>query len=86
MIYFATIKLAEQIHAGCLGFTTMIFAFVEAASETDIPQIIETWCHNKNLKFSRVISVSVSHPQDPGKYVFPEQIIQRDGTSSHRTI
>lgn len=86
MIFFATIKLAKEIHAGCLGFTSTIYEFVEAAAEADIPRIVETWCRNKGLQFERVRSVSVSHLQDPGKYTFPEQIIQRDGTSSHRTV
>lgn len=86
MIFFATIKLAEQVHAGCLGFTSILYEFVEAEAIADVPQIAETWCRNKNLKFSRVLSVSVSHQQDIGKYVNPEQIIQRDGKSSHRTV
>lgn len=86
MIFFATIKLAEEIHAGCLGFTTMIFEFVEAETQADVPGIVETWCRNKGLKFSRVPSVSNAREQDFGKYTFPDQIIRRDGTSSHWTV
>ncbi|MCL4682386.1 MAG: hypothetical protein KJZ92_14090 [Rhodocyclaceae bacterium] len=86
MIYFATIQLAEQIHAGCLGFTSMIFEYVEAKDPAAVPRIVETWCRRKGLKFDRVRSISVAHHQSREKYTFPEQIIRRDSTSSHRTV
>jgi len=85
-IYFASIKLQEQIHTGCLGFTSWIYEYVAAATESDVAGVVETWCQRLGLKLDRVTSVSVADIQDPAQYCFPEQIIQSDGTSSHRTI
>lgn len=82
MIFFATVHLGEQVHAGPLRFTTTIYEFVWADNQEKVPSLVESWCQRKGIKFDRVRTISAAHQQDPLRYVWPEQIIGYDGRAA----
>lgn len=86
MIYFVTNELGQAVHAGCYGFTTSLYEYVECDAEADVPGAAQAWCNRLGLQFTKVRGLSPAREQNRSQHCFPEQIIGPDGASSHKIV
>src|SRR4051812_46716248 len=73
-IHFVTLGLSEQVHAQGLGFTSMLFAYVFAASSVEATEVARRFYEARKCKVSRCSGREALHT-DLSRFTFPEQII-----------
>ena len=74
-IYFATVILTEQVHAGALGFTNRLYRYVAGDEEAAARKLVKGAVERETGVRVLTIHLTVSSEQDPAKFHFPDSII-----------
>lgn len=74
MIWFAIIRLSEAVHAGPLGFTTLLYEHVWADTEEAAQAAAVAWSATKGCKPVSA-SAAVALKQSLDDCTFPEAVI-----------
>ncbi len=74
MLYFASIKLDQEVHAQGLGLTRLVFQFAYADSAAKASSLFSKWASSKGVSIEK-IDVSEAVKQELSAYTFPHQII-----------
>lgn len=74
MIYFLTIYLQQEVHAGCLGFTKTLPMYGWGPDADAAILAVRAHLHSQGLAVEKCASSTVAKQQDLKRYTFPEQI------------
>jgi hypothetical protein len=86
VIYFATVRFSEDVHAQGLGFTRLFFPYVDADNPTEAEALIRAHYASprayavvgpRGIPIVERVTMNPAKFQDLSRYTFPEQIIRR---------
>lgn len=75
-IYWVVPTLTQEVHAGPLGFTKVLYYFVWASSSDEAASLMSAYLAGEGLSLNRLQQApSLAINQNLKSYYFPEQII-----------
>lgn len=74
MIYFVTVHLDEQVHAGPLGLTKTVYLFAWGADPAEAERHARAYCVGMGVRVRACSMPTLSQNQDVGRLTFPEQL------------
>ncbi|WP_041930397.1 hypothetical protein [Methylibium petroleiphilum] len=74
MIYFVTVHLEDEVHAGPLGFTKTVYLFTWGVDPAEAERHARAYCLGIGVRVRACSKPTLSQNQDMGRLTFPEQV------------
>lgn len=74
MIYFVTVHLEDEVHAGPLGFTKTVYLFSWGFDRHEAERHVRAYCVGMGVRVRACSKPVLSQNQEVGRLTFPEQL------------